>query len=158
MFSGKKRKAQVEWKDVNLGETDESIRQVDGRDVFLYLGVTEDTNPLYSQSGYAEQTPYGQVIVPPGLLLGWVYSRVSERLPGPGSRVIGQRITFPQTAHDGAKIRLQMEVMGKDDESRLLTLAIAGEDEEGRRVMEGELDVIGPPVMNDLFRDTYKNF
>ncbi|MDR6226615.1 MaoC/PaaZ C-terminal domain-containing protein [Desmospora profundinema] len=158
MILGKKRETPREWEAVSVGETDEFLRRVEDRDVLLYLGVTEDTNPLFLQSVYAEQTPYGHVVVPPGLLLGWVTGRVSKRLPGPGSRVVGQRITFPEAARHSSAIRLRLKVIGKDDGRHQLTLEVIGEDEDGRRVIDGELDVLGPPPTNRLFRDAYENF
>lgn len=158
MILGKKRKTPRDWEAIQVGETDELKRQVEDRDVLLYLGVSEDTNPLFLQSVYAEQTPYGQVVVPPGLLLSWVYSRVSERLPGPGSRVVGQRIAFPEAAHHGSTVCLRLQVIHKDDNRHQLTLAVSGNDQEDRNVMEGELDVLGPPPTHGLFRDAFENF
>src|SRR5699024_9796383 len=81
---GRKRKLGKKIEDLKIGDSHTVSHIIEDKDLLLYLGLTDDANPLYLQHDYASQTPYKQPIVPSVMLFGMVSSIVSMHLPGPG--------------------------------------------------------------------------
>ncbi len=64
---------------------------IEDNQLLLYLGLTNDANPLYIQHDYTQNTEYQRPIVPSIMLMGIITSAVSKHLPGPGSHVVNFR-------------------------------------------------------------------
>ena len=96
MIIGKKRRIGRKIEDISVGEKLKLTEKVEDKDLLLYLGLTNDSNPLYIQHDYASQTDYGRPIVPAIMLTGIITSAVSKYLPGPGSHIIAQQLAFPK--------------------------------------------------------------
>ena len=58
MLLGKKRKLGREIKEMNVGEKLALTEKIEDKDILLYLGLTDDANPLFIQHDYASQTPF----------------------------------------------------------------------------------------------------
>ena len=85
---GKRQPLGRSLKDIQIGDTCNRKAKMNDRDLLLYLGLTNDANPLYLQHDYASLTPYKRPIVPSVMLYGMVSSLVSMELPGPGSHIV----------------------------------------------------------------------
>jgi phosphate acetyltransferase len=155
MILGNKRTAGKKWGELGVGERVEVTRTVADRDILLHLGVIDDTNPMYLHSHDAE---YGQLAVPPGLLVGWLTSLVSTRLPGPGSVIREQRLRFPRLSPHGATVTLSLELTEKHPEKKMVTVQAMVRDEDGRPVVEGELLVSPPRPTPSLLHHALDNF
>ena len=94
MLLGKKRKLGRRIEEITVGEKLSFSEKVEDKDLLLYLGITDDANPLYIQHDYASQTPFEKPIVPSVMLTGMMTSAISKYLPGPGSHVMSQTIEF----------------------------------------------------------------
>ncbi|PTX63224.1 acyl dehydratase [Melghirimyces profundicolus] len=158
MILGKRTDPGRTWERLSVGDRTEEVRKVHDKDLLLYLGATDNTNPLFLQSQYAEQTPYSRLLVPVGLLTGWVESILSEKLPGAGSLLREQRLSCPKPAWLGSTLRLELELTYKDREQKWVTFSVRGTDGEGRKVLEGEVDVIPPQPRTDWLKHAYENF
>ena len=63
------------------------------RDIRLLTLATGDYNPLYLDKGYAEKSPYGTVIAPPGMLIHQM--QITSQTDGfPGMHALWRGITF----------------------------------------------------------------
>lgn len=80
--------------DISKGEKLTLSEKITDKDILLYLGLTDDANPLFIQHDYASQTPYKKPIVPTCMLTGIITSSVSKYLPGPGSHILKQNLEF----------------------------------------------------------------
>ncbi len=87
MLLGKKRKLGRQIGEITVGEKLTLTEKIEDKDLLLYLGLTNDANPLYIQHDYASLTPYEKPIVPSIMLTGIITSAVSKYLPGPGSHI-----------------------------------------------------------------------
>jgi 3-hydroxybutyryl-CoA dehydratase len=96
MLLGKKRKLGRKIEEITVGEKLALTEKMEDRDILLYLGLTDDANPLYIQHDYASQTPFEKPIVPSTMLMGIITSAVSKYLPGPGSHIVAQELEFPR--------------------------------------------------------------
>lgn len=146
-----------DWSSLKIGERWEETRTVTVRDIFLYLGLSDELNPLYLEENYVAQTEYKHLIVPSGLLVSWLSSLVSMRLPGPGSVVKELRLSFPHVLKQAETIKLSLELIHKSEEQQMVTFK-ANITQNGKLMAEGEVDVFPPRPLRSLLNDTYENF
>ncbi len=59
----KKRKPGRTIREIQVGEKLVFQASIEDKDLLLYLGLTDDANPLYIQHDYALQTPLGRPVV-----------------------------------------------------------------------------------------------
>ncbi|MBP1947761.1 MaoC/PaaZ C-terminal domain-containing protein [Virgibacillus litoralis] len=138
---GKKRKLGKKIKDLQIGDSYTATQIIEDRDLLLYLGLTNDANPLYIQHDYASQTAYQQPIVPSVMLFGAVSSIVSMHLPGPGSHITQHEMTFPKPVFHYSEIKISLEIIAIDKENHQITLSVVGYDTEGDKILHGKLHV-----------------
>src|SRR4051812_36778033 len=111
MVLGKKRKLGRKIEEISVGEKLSMTEKVEDKDILLYLGLTDDANPLYIQHDYASQTPFEKPIVPSIMLLGMITSAISKYLPGPGSHILSQEIEFPKPVYHYGTVEFLFEVV-----------------------------------------------
>ncbi|KZE39828.1 enoyl-CoA hydratase [Bhargavaea cecembensis] len=132
--------------ELTEGESLKIVEKMDDRDLLLYLGLTNDSNPLYIQHDFTAAAGYDRPIVPVVMLNGIVSSAVSKHLPGPGSRVLEQRFRFPEAAWHGSTVTFDLTVINVDLFARTALIRVEAADEENRSVMTGELVAEVAPV------------
>ncbi|MFD1171324.1 MaoC family dehydratase [Oceanobacillus picturae] len=155
---GKKRKLGMTLKDIQIGETYTAIKVMEDKELLLYLGLTNDANPLYIQHDYASQTPYKVPIVPSVLLFGMVSSIVSMHLPGPGSHITQHEMTFPKPVLHQTEVRFNLEVIAIDEKDHTVSINVTGYDVDGDKVIIGKLQVCPPYKPNSLTATSLENF
>lgn len=138
---GKKRKLGKKMNDLQVGNSYTASKIIEDKDLLLYLGLTDDSNPLYIQHDYASQTPYKQPIVPSVMLFGMVSSIVSMHLPGPGSHITQHEMSFQKSVYHYSEVKFILEVIAIDQENHLVTLSVAGYDADGKDILQGKLKV-----------------
>lgn len=138
---GKKRKLGKKIDDLQIGDSYTASHMMEDKELLLYLGLTNDANPLYIQHDYASQTPYRRPVVPSVMLFGMVSSIVSMHLPGPGSHITQHEMTFPKPVFHYAEVTFTLEIIAIDRESYEVTLSVIGFDREGEEVLRGKLNV-----------------
>lgn len=154
----KKRKLGKKIKDIRVGETFTTSFTVEDRDLLMYLGLTDDANPLYIQHDYASQTPFKRPIAPTVMVMGMVSSIVSMHLPGPGSHIVHQELSYPKPVYHYAEIRFNVEVTDVDVSDHLVNLHVIGYDEEGDEVVKGKLAVHPPHEPSSMNATSLENF
>ncbi|RWZ59799.1 enoyl-CoA hydratase [Halobacillus fulvus] len=155
---GKKRKLGKKIQDLRIGETFTTSSTVEDRDLLMYLGLTDDANPLYIQHDYASQTPFKRPVVPTVMVFGMVSSIVSMHLPGPGSHIIHQNLSFPKPVYHYAEVRFNVEVKDINHEDHHVELEVYGYDEEGDEVVKGTLTVLPPYEPSSMNATSLENF
>src|SRR5699024_10750879 len=104
------------------------------KDILLYLGLTNDDNPLYLQYDYSQLTKYKQPIAPPVLLMGIITSNISKYLPGPGSNVVDFSINIIEPIPHNTTITFEFVIKRIDDRRELITIYVEGMNLEGTRL------------------------
>lgn len=158
MLLGKKRKLGRKIEDMSIGEKLVITEKIEDKDLLLYLGLTNDANPLYIQHDYAMNTNFEKPIVPSIMLTGIVTSAVSKYLPGPGSHVIEQHLKFPNAAYHYATLDFLFEVASIDPEANVAIIKVQAKSEQGERVIEGTLHVTPPKVSHRMTEQAMENF
>ncbi|SDJ65456.1 MaoC family dehydratase [Salimicrobium halophilum] len=155
---GKKRKLGKKIDELNVGDTYETSCEVKDKDLLIYLGLTDDANPLYLQHDYASRTPFERPIVPSIMLQGMITSAVSMHLPGPGSHITYQEIQYPVPVYHYETLHLLFKIEAIDEEENLVHLQVKGTNASDEEVMSGKLHVIAPYEPDSLNSISLENF
>jgi 3-hydroxybutyryl-CoA dehydratase len=158
LILGKKRRLGREIEEITVGEKLKLTEKIEDKDLLLYLGLTNDGNPLYIQHDYASQTPYENPIVPTIMLTGIISSAISKYLPGPGSHIVEQHLEFPKPVYHYATIDFLLEVIGGEKTNNKIIVKVEALDGDNDVVVAGEVKVIPPIVENRLISGAMENF
>ncbi|KPB05440.1 MaoC/PaaZ C-terminal domain-containing protein [Bacillus sp. CHD6a] len=158
MLLGKKRKLGRKLAEIQVGEKLELTEKIEDKDLLLYLGLTNDANPLYIQHDYASQTPFKKPIVPSIMLTGIITSAVSKYLPGPGSHVVHQDITFPKPVYHYGSVQFLFEVVEINDKDHCIVMSVHGTNEENHTVAKGSITVCPPHRLEPMESSAMENF
>ncbi|MBK3493571.1 enoyl-CoA hydratase [Viridibacillus sp. YIM B01967] len=145
MLLGKKRKLGRKIEELSVGETLQLAEKIEDKDLLLYLGLTNDSNPLYIQNDYASQTSFQKPVVPTIMLNGVVTSAISKYIPGPGSYITAQQFDYPQPLYHYDTIHILLEVTKVNIERNEVTVGITGCNDVGELVMQGKV-IANPPI------------
>ncbi|WP_226583647.1 MaoC family dehydratase [Halobacillus litoralis] len=155
---GKRRKLGKKINELKVGESFTTSSSIEDRDLLMYLGLTDDANPLYIQHDYASQTPFKRPIVPSVMVFGMVSSIISMHLPGPGSHIIKQDLSYPRPVYHYAEVRLHVEITAIDRKEHTVDVQIHGYNEEGEEVVYGSLKVNPPYEPHSMNSTSLENF
>ncbi|MBY7143844.1 enoyl-CoA hydratase [Virgibacillus sp. NKC19-3] len=155
---GKKRKLGKAMGELQIGDTYRAIKKIEDKDLLLYLGLTDDANPLYIQHDYASQTPYKQPIVPSVMVFGMVSSIISMHLPGPGSHITQHEMIFPNPVLHDTEVTLTIEIIAIDEDNHKVAVSVIGFDKNGFDIVSGKLYVSPPSYPNTLTANSLDNF
>lgn len=158
MLLGKKRKLGRKMDEISIGEKLTLKEKIEDKDLLLYLGLTDDANPLYIQHDYASQTPFEKPIVPTIMLTGMITSAISKYLPGPGSHILSQNIEFKKPVYHYASIQFLFEITSVNQKQHMVTIQVTGTNEENETVITGQLDVCPPHRLEMLNGSALENF
>mgnify|MGYP003397245521 FL=1 len=130
--------------DLTIGERLHITETITDKDLLLYLGLTNDNNPLYIQHDYAKTTLYEKPIVPTILLNGIITSAISKHLPGPGSHIQQQFLTYltPVFHDETIEFYLQIDDINKAD--HLVKVTVHGFNEKELSIVSGWVTVKPP--------------
>ncbi|WP_099158739.1 MaoC family dehydratase [Virgibacillus ndiopensis] len=154
----KKRKLGKKIHELQVGDSYTTSHIIEDRDLLLYLGLTNDANPLYIQHDYASQTPYNRPIVPSVMLFGMVSSIVSMHLPGPGSHIVQHEMRFNKPVYHSSEVKFTSEIIAIDLEEHHVTLSVIGFNVEGEEVINGKLLVCPAYKPESITASSLENF
>ena len=158
MILGKKRRFGREIEDITVGEKLKLTEKVEDKDLLLYLGLTNDANPLYIQHDFASQTSYEKPIVPSIMLTGIITSATSKYLPGPGSHVVEQHLLFQKPVFHYSTIEFLLEVIKVNQKDNQIIVKVEAFNEQEEIVISGTITVIPPKVVEQLTSQAMENF
>ncbi|MBS4194971.1 MaoC/PaaZ C-terminal domain-containing protein [Lederbergia citri] len=153
MLLGKKRKLGRRLEEISTGEKLTLTEKIEDKDLLLFLGLTNDANPLYIQHDYASQTQYKKPIVPSIMLTGIITSAISKYMPGPGSHILKQEIEFVKPVYHYDTIQFLFEVVKINRDRRFVTIQVQVTDDQEETVINGTLDVCPPQHIESVEED-----
>ena len=130
--------------DLMIGEKLHIIETITDKDLLLYLGLTNDNNPLYIQHDYANTTQYKKPIVPTILLNGIITSAISKHLPGPGSHIQQQYLTYLTPVYHDETIEFYLQIDDINKEDHKVKVTVHGFNEKELSIVSGWVTVIPP--------------
>lgn len=132
------------YDEITLGQTAEYSKQVTAQDIRLFAAVSGDANPVHLDADYAATTPFGGCIAH-GMLSGAIISAaIAMQLPGPGTIYLGQSLRFTLPVRPGDTLTVKLQVVGKTDKRRLVTLECEVFNQDQRSVVRGTAEVMAP--------------
>lgn len=140
----KKKKPGRKIEEISLGEKLTLTEKMEDKELLLYLGLTNDANPLYIQHDYASQTPFKKPLVPAIMLAGIVTSAVSKYIPGPGSYILSQEMSYPRPVYHEQTITFFFEVTSINIEQNRVEISVTAKNEQEESVLMGKLLIIPP--------------
>ena len=130
--------------EILVGEKLHVTETIEDKDLLLYLGLTNDNNPLYIQHDYASSTPYKAPIVPTIMLNGIITSAISKHMPGPGSHIREQAITFVNPVYHYETIDFTLQVDRIDYDQNVVDVSVKAFNANKDPIIEGIVKV-NPP-------------
>jgi 3-hydroxybutyryl-CoA dehydratase len=158
MVLSKKRKLGRKIDELVIGDKISLTAKIEDKDLLLYLGLTDDANPLYIQHDYASQTPYEKPIVPSIMLTGIISSAVSKHLPGPGSHILSQEIEFLKPVYHYSQVEFLFEIIEINQLKHSLAMTVVGNNEKNEVVVKGKLIICPPYRLAALDGRALENF
>lgn len=143
---GKKTRQGKRISEILIGEKLHVTETIEDKDLLLYLGLTNDNNPLYIQHDYASETSYKAPIVPTIMLNGIITTAISKHLPGPGSHIREQTLIFLQPVYHYETINFTLQVESIDYDNQLVDVSIKAFNMSNDAIIEGNIKVIPPSV------------
>ncbi|HEX6543395.1 MAG TPA: hypothetical protein VF040_16680 [Ktedonobacterales bacterium] len=112
-------------------------KQISDADVALFLLVTGQTNVTPEQTPIPSQTT--RQIAPMGMLAAMLSGAAAQHGLRPGSvRFHSEQIRFSEPAYTDDMLTATAELTGRDDTNHSLRVFAHCENQEGRRLAEGE--------------------
>ncbi len=130
--------------DLIIGEKLHITETITDKDLLLYLGLTNDNNPLYIQHEYAKLTQYEKPIVPTILLNGIITSAISKHLPGPGTHIQQQVLTYLTPVYHDETIEFHLQIDDINKQEHTVNIAVHGFNEKELAIVSGSITVIPP--------------
>lgn len=144
MVLDQKRKLGRTISELTIGEKCKLSEKMTDKDLLLYLGLSDDNNPLFIQHDYASLTPYEKPIVPQIMLIGIVTSAISKIFPGPGSSIRQTSLDFPRPVYHDAIVYFTLEILEINPADHIICISVQGIDEGLNIVVQGTIDVMPP--------------
>lgn len=136
--------------DMRIGSSVEKEYRFSQSDFNRFAALSGDDNPIHVDEAFAAQTRFGRPVAHGMLLFARVAALLGRQLPGPGSRLLLQEMTFyhPTYAREPVSVRLVVEAM----EGNVVTLATTLTGPDGERGLAGHsyVQLPGAPLIRKL--------
>ena len=134
--------------ELKEGEYLSITETIEDSQLLLYLGLTNDANPLFIQHQYAEKTEYEKPIVPSIMLMGIISSVVSKHLPGPGSNIVNFSFNLIQPVYHYETLTFHFEIISIDEMKEVVTISVKAHNYNEERVLDAVV-MVKPTKINE---------
>ena len=149
MNIGKPRKLGKKIDEIEEGDSLSLTDSIEDSQLLLYLGLTNDANPLYIQHDYTQKTEYQRPIVPSVMLMGIITSAISKHLPGPGSHVVNFSVNFIEPVFHYETLTFDFEVIKVDKMKDGVTISVEAVNTQEDRVLDAVVMVQPPKIVEE---------
>ncbi|MCR4422360.1 MAG: MaoC family dehydratase [Spirochaetales bacterium] len=132
----------IDMLSVNQSET--FRKTISESDVYLFAGITGDTNPAHIDEIYANSTKFGKRIVHGLLVSSFISTVLGTKLPGPGTIYISQSLNFKAPVYIGDTIEAKVTVKEIIKEKNRVILLTEIYNQNNALVVTGEAMVLAP--------------
>jgi acyl dehydratase len=112
----------VSHKGLEIGQSVEARRTFTVQDLEEYADLSGDSNPVFTDPGYARKLGLEGLIIPGSLIGGMFSYLLGTRLPGRGTNYLKQQLRFPAFAHPGQELTAAIEIIRIRPEKQLVNL------------------------------------
>ncbi|MBV7390330.1 MULTISPECIES: MaoC family dehydratase [Enterococcus] len=132
--------------EIEEGDSLSLTESIEDNQLLLYLGLTNDANPLYIQHEYAKASEYDKPLVPSVMIMGLITSAISKHLPGPGSHIVNFSINFIDPVYHYETLTFEFEVIKVDKMKDVVTISVEATNSEDKRILDAVVMVKPPTV------------
>jgi phosphate acetyltransferase len=132
------------YDEIRVGDKAVLTRTLRLEDIQLFAIMSGDVNPAHLDPEYASSSLFHGVIAH-GLWGGSLVSALlGNELPGPGTIYIGQTFRFSRPVKPGDTLTVSVTCTRKVDENKHLFFDCLCANQDGRKVIAGEAEVLAP--------------
>lgn len=122
--------------DLAPGMSASMSKEISHADIVKFAEVSGDVNPVHLDEDYAATTPFGGRIAHGMLSASLISAVVANRLPGPGTVYLDQKLTFRAPVRPGDIVEAVVTVREVQDKGRVVletecrvgdTIVVSGE-------------------------------
>ncbi len=130
----------------DLAVGDEAVLEgrLEDRDIRLFAAFVGDLDPENMDRAFASDPAFSDFAGPGQWALGLLQSLIIAQLPGPGTKILKQRLAFGPPVAIGTRLRAHIRVAEKDAKAGTVALDCRCEGEDGICHVEGRIVVQAP--------------
>ncbi|NZA27258.1 bifunctional enoyl-CoA hydratase/phosphate acetyltransferase [Luteimonas sp. SJ-92] len=128
--------------ELEVGDGASLQRRLTIEDIRLFAVLSGDAEPQAAEDGSGEGD--GGVIAHGMWAASLVAALLGTRLPGPGTRYVGQSLRFLAPVRVGDTLTVEVTVAARDPAQRRVRLACRALNQDQAPVFEGEAEVVAP--------------
>jgi 3-hydroxybutyryl-CoA dehydratase len=129
---------------LSLNQSETFRKTISESDVYLFAGITGDTNPAHIDEVYANSTRFGKRIAHGLLVSSFISTVLGTKLPGPGTIYISQSLNFKAPVYIGDTIEAKVTVKEIIKEKNRVILLTEIHNQNQELVVTGEAMVLAP--------------
>lgn len=122
---------------IHVGDHQSLVKVISLDDVRRFVDMTGDDNPLHVDRGYAESTPFKDIVVHGMLGASFISTVIGTKLPGTGALWVSQNMEFLLPVRLGDELTVTCTVTAKHERDRLLELDTVIINQYGKTVLNG---------------------
>ncbi len=132
----------MKFEDLEVGMNESIEKTISETDVYLYAGISCDTNPIHLNEEYAKKTMFKKRIAHGMLTAGLISAVLGTKFPGPGTIYLGQELKFMGPVYIGDTIKANVELHEKIEGKNILKLKTICTNQQGEVVLSGTATVM----------------
>ena len=126
---------------INLNDEASFSKTISESDVYNYVGIVGDINPLHIDEEYCKKTKFKKRIVHGLLITGLISTVIGNKLPGEGTVYLSQFSKFIAPVFIGDTITAMVRVINIENDGRI-KLYTQCSNQHGALVVVGEAVVL----------------
>jgi 3-hydroxybutyryl-CoA dehydratase len=130
--------------ELKVGDSASFEKTVSEADVYLFAGITGDSNPAHINALWAETGNFKKRVAHGVLTAGFISTVLGTQLPGPGTIYLGQELKFTAPVFFGDTIKAEATVSELRTEKNICKLHTVCTNQNGVVVIEGTATVMPP--------------
>ena len=130
--------------ELRQGDQAEFSKTISETDIYLYAGITGDSNPAHINQPYAQKTFFGSRIAHGLLIAGFISTVIGTTLPGYGTIYLRQELDFFAPAYIGDTVTAAVEVLNVDVDKNRALLKTTCRNQKNKILVDGKA-LVSPP-------------
>jgi acyl dehydratase len=132
---------------IRVGDKAVVQRVFSAADVAAFAHLSGDDNPIHRDRAAAIQAGFEREVVHGVLVTSLISQLLGTRLPGPGTILLGQQLTYRRPVLVDQEVRASVEVLSVREDKPVIVLRTWVETEE--LALDGEATVLFRPLASD---------
>lgn len=131
------------FEDIYVGLEESFTDSVNEEKMNQFLSITNDTNPLHRDEGYAKAKGYNSRVVYGMLTASFLSTLAGVYLPGEHSLIYNVSVGFNKPVYVGDQLTITGKVISVDERFRIFKMKVTIKNQEGITVLRGTMDIGG---------------